>query len=503
MTEGKRLKNPVIKELVEKYKTLWALGHLASLANWDLNTYMPEEGVEARSEATAKLAVLSQNIFLGEDFVSLIKKADKEIGLNDYEKAVVRLLNRSLKYYQKLPPQFIEEFARVTSEAHVAWKNAKEQNNFSIFAPFLEKIIELTRRKAEFLGYEKHPYDALLDEYEEGLTTEESENFFKQIKEPLKNLISYIKKSPKYKEEHELEKYGYEKEKVKAFADFILNHIHYNMKHLRIDLSPHPFSTYLGKGDHRITMRFKDDFAKTYSSTLHEYGHALYDIQTHEDLHYSPIAGGTSLIIHESQSRFWENFVGKSKTFLASVYNEMKKVNPKMEKYSTDDIYYYLNLVRPSLIRTEADEVTYHMHIMIRFELEKAMIEGKIQIDELPKIWREKYQEYLGITPKTDKDGILQDIHWSQGSIGYFPTYSMGTALSVLWKRSIEKDLGKIDDLVKTKEGIRKIQDWLKEKIHQHGSAYLYGDLLKKSTGENFSAQALLDYLEDKYKKIY
>ncbi|MEK6897313.1 MAG: carboxypeptidase M32 [Nanoarchaeota archaeon] len=503
MAEEKRLKNLVIKELMEKYKTIWALNHLGALANWDLNTYMPEEGARSRAEALAKLSVLSQSIFLDKDFVSLIKKAENEKGLNDYEKAVIRLLNRTLKYYQKLPPDFIEEFTKVTSEAHIVWKNAKEQDNFSLFAPFLEKIVELTRKKAELLGYKKHPYDALLDEYEEGLTTEDCENFFAQIKEPLKNLISYIKKSSNYREKHELEEYEYNREKMKAFADFILNSVHYNMNHLRIDLSPHPFSMYLGKGDNRITMRFKDDFAKVYSSAMHEYGHALYGIQSHEDFNYTNIEGGTSLVIHESQSRFWENFIGKSKSFLASAYGEMKKVNPKLEKYSPDEIYYYINLVRPSLIRTEADEVTYHMHIMIRFEIEKALIEGKIQVKDLPRIWDEKYKEYLGIGPKTNKEGVLQDVHWSGGSIGYFPTYSMGTALSALWKKHIEKDLGKIDELVKTKEGIGKIQNWLMEKIHQHGSTYLYNELLQKSTGENFSAQPLLDYLEEKYKTIY
>ena len=236
--EERRLKNPVIKELMEKYKTIWALNHLGGLANWDLNTYMPEEGTESRAEALAKLSVLSQSIFLEKDFVSLIKKAENEKGLNDYEKAVIRLLNRTLKYYQKLPPEFIEEFTKVTSEAHVAWKNAKEQDNFSLFAPFLEKIVELTRKKAEYLGYVKHPYDALLDEYEEGLTTDDCEKFFAQIKEPLKNLLSHIKKSPKYRKDHELGEYEYDRKKVKNFADFILNHIHYNMKHLRIDLSP-------------------------------------------------------------------------------------------------------------------------------------------------------------------------------------------------------------------------------------------------------------------------
>ena len=250
-------------------------------------------------------------------------------------------------------------------------------------------------------------------------------------------------------------------------------------------------------------MRPSDDFAKTYSSVMHEYGHALYDMQSDSGLHYSPIDGGSSLVIHESQSRFWENFIGKTKTFLSIIYEKIKEISPDLEKYSVGDLYYLFNLVRPSLIRTEADEVTYHLHILIRFELERMMIEGKVQVSELPELWNDKYEEYLGIRPKNDSEGILQDLHWSSGSIGYFPTYSMGTALSAIWKKNIEMDLGKIEDLIKTKEGIRKIQDWLKEKVHRYGSTYTYAELLKISLGEKFSAGPLLDYLEKKYKEIY
>jgi carboxypeptidase Taq len=502
--ENKLIKHPFILEILDKYKVIWSLGHLSALGNWDLSVYMPEEGATARGEALGKLATLSQKLFLDKEFTDLIKKADGEKDLNDYEKAILRMLKRSLKYYEKLPAEFIEEFSKVASEGHIAWKNAKEKNDFSIFEPYLEKIVELTKKKAEYLGYEKHPYDALLDEYEEGLTVEEVEKYFISIKKPLVDLINYIKSSKKFKKEHALEKQEYDIEKMKKLTDKILKFIHYNMSHIRVDVSSHPFSISLGKGDARITTRYEGkDFAKSYSSTIHEYGHALYEIQSHDDLHYTPISGGSSLVIHESQSRFWENILGKSKEFISLLYKDIIEVDEKFKDFSVDDIYDYFNLVKPSLIRVDADEVTYHLHVMIRFEIEKALIEGKIKVKDLPKVWNDKYEEYLGVRPTNNKEGILQDVHWSQGYIGYFPTYSLGTALSVMWKHHLEKDLGKIEDILKTKEGIRKIQDWLKENIHQYGSTYVFRDLVKKTTHEDFSSKYLLDYLENKYKGIY
>ena len=502
--ENKLIKHKFILEILDKYKVIWSINHVWALANWDLSVYMPEEGATARGEAIGKIATLSQKLFLDKEFIELIEKADREKDLNDYERAIIRMLKRSLKYYEKLPAEFIEEFSRVASESQIAWKNAKEKNDFSIFEPHLEKIVELTKKKAEYLGYLEHPYDALLDEYEEGLTVKEVEKYFDSIKKPLVELIKYIKESKRFKSEHALEKQEYDIEKMKKLTDKMLRFIHYNMNHIRVDVSSHPFSISLGKGDARITTRYEGkDFARSYSSTIHEYGHALYEIQSHDDLHYTPISGGSSLVIHESQSRFWENFIGKSKEFISLMYKDIIEVEDKFKDFSVDEIYDYINLVKPSLIRTEADEVTYHLHVMIRFEIEKALLEGKIKVKDLPKVWNDKYEEYLGIRPSDNRQGILQDVHWSQGYIGYFPTYSLGTALSAMWKHHLEKDLGRIEEILRTKNGIRKIQDWLKENIHQYGSTYTFRDLVKKTTHEDFNSKYLLDYLEKKYKEIY
>lgn len=497
------IKNQVISQILKRYRTLWALNHLALLGQWDLETHMPEEGAKARAEALAKISTLNQSIFLEEEFVSLIKKAERE-KLNDNEKAIIRTLKRALKYYQRLPPDFIEEFTRVVNESHLVWKKARENNNFSAFAPHLEKIFSLSIKKARLLGYKEHPYDALLDEFEEGLTTKDVETYFSKIKQPLLSLITYIKKSQKYKTEHALEKEPYDADKMTAFNYKLLKKIHYNLNHLRLDIAPHPFTINIGPGDVRITTRYEGtDFTRTYSSVMHEYGHALYDLQSHEDLHFTPIHGGNSLIIHESQSRFWENVVGKSRSFLESLYGNIIEASQELVKYTIDDLYEYINLVKPGLIRVEADEVTYHLHILIRFEIEKALIEGKIKVKDLPKIWNEKYESYLGIKPKTDSEGVLQDIHWSHGSIGYFPTYSLGSALSAVWKKEIEKNLGLLSELVQTTEGIRKIQNWLKEHVHQHGSTYLYQELVMKVSKKEFKPEILIEYLEDKYRKLY
>jgi len=502
--DSKLIQHPIIIKLLEKYRILWALNHVSALAHWDLETYMPKEGAKARGEALSKIASLSQSLFLDKTFVDLIEQAAKETGLNEYELAVVRLLKRSLKYYQKLPPEFIEDFVKTTSEATVVWRNAKEKSDFSLFEPYLEKIVQLARKKAEYLGYKEHPYDALLDDYEEGLTTKDAQNFFDSIKNPIVELINYVKNSKNFKHEHPLEHEEYDVEQMKKFTEKLLQFIHYNMDHIRIDTSSHPFSIYLGPGDQRITTRYEGkDFASAYSSAIHEYGHALYNLQSHEDLHYTPISGGNSVVIHESQSRFWENFLGRSKEFIKFFYEDIIKIEKAIGKYSVDDIYEYLNLVRPSLIRTEADEVTYHLHVLIRFEIEKGLIEGSIQVKDVPKVWNEKYKKYLGVEPKNDSQGVLQDIHWSDGSIGYFPTYSLGTALSAMWKHKMEKDIGKISDLLKDKEGIKKIQDWLKKNIHQYGSTYTFKELVRKTSGEDFNIKYLIEYLENKYKNLY
>jgi carboxypeptidase Taq len=501
--ENQLIKNKIILEILEKYKDIWALNHLYSLGHWDLETYMPKDGLEARSLALSKIATMIQSLYLNDHFIDLIKKAGS-VDLNDAEKGILRILKRNLKYYQKLPPGFVEDFVKTTAVATEKWKIARKNNDFNIFLPHLEKIIELSKKKSELLGYKKHPYDALLDEYEEDLTTEMVDSYFDKIKQPLIDLILNIKSKEKYTETHILEKKEYDIEKMKLLNQKILDYIHYNPNHLRMDISAHPFTSTIGKGDTRITTRYEGkDFKKSFSSTTHEYGHALYDLQSHEDLGFSPIHGGNSLVIHESQSRFWENIVGRKKEFLKLFYEDIVSLNPEFNDFTLDDIYFYFNIVKPSLIRTDADEVTYHLHIIIRYEIEKELIEGKINAKDLPDIWNKKYKTYLGLTPPNDSLGVLQDIHWSHGSIGYFPTYSMGTAFSIQVLSSLEKDLGSIDVLIKEKQGIKKIQDWLKKNIHTHGSTYVLDELSKRISDKSLDPKYLIDYLKNKYDKIY
>lgn len=499
----KLIKNNLIKEILESYKIIWSLNHLASLAHWDLATHMPDKGSSGRGEALSKVASLGQELFLRKEFVDLIEKASKEKDLNDYEKAIIRLLKRELEHYKKLPKEFVEEMTKSESAAQIVWQKAKKADDFSMFEPHLQKIIDLSRKKAEYLGYEDHPYDALLDEFEEGLTTKDVEKFFSSIKENLIELLDYIKKSPNFKNEHPLEHEKYDVDAMRKLIDKIIDYLHNTRENLIVDQTEHPFSISISPGDQRITTNFVcESFNFPFTSTIHEYGHALYDLQSHEDISYSPIEGGTSLVIHESQSRFWENIIGRSKEFIELFYKDIYGLGIP-DKHTLEDIYEYLNIVRPSLIRTEADEVTYHFHIMIRFEIEKEIMEGKINAKDIQKIWKEKYKEYLGIEPKDDKTGSLQDVHWSQGSIGYFPTYSLGTALSIMWKNTIEKDLGSVTELVKTREGIEKIKHWLHEKIHQYGSTFTFKEIVKRVCEEDFSAKYLINYLEKKYKTLY
>lgn len=498
------IQNDQIKKLLEKYKTIWALGHFAALGSWDMEVNMPEKGIEARSEALGKVASFTQEKFLEKDFVKLIEDCAKMKDLNDYEKGVVRMLERGLDSYQKLPKEFIEEYAKATSKGSDVWKKARAKENFSMFEPYLEKIIELSRQKAKYLGYKDHPYDALLDEYEENLTTKQVEEYFATIKEPIVNLVKYIVSSKKYEKEHPLEKETYETKPMEEFSKKLLDILEADFSRFRLDISTHPFTTEFGQGDTRITTRYEgSDFANSYGSTIHEFGHALYEMQIADGLAYTPIGGGSSLVIHESQSRFWENFVGKSKDFLERIKGDLAKVNKNFGKYSTEELYKYVNLVKPGFIRVEADEVTYHLHILIRFEIEKGLLEGSIKVKDLPTIWNTKYKEYLGVDVPNDRVGVLQDVHWSQGYVGYFPTYSMGTSLSCMWKHYFEKDLGDLSELIKKKDGINKIKKWLAEHIHQYGSTYTFNELVKKSCGEKFDSKYLIEFLEKKYKEIY
>ncbi len=491
--------NEVIKEILEKYRRIWAIGHASSVLGWDMEVNMPKEGIVERSVAEGELAILSQEFLLKPEFVELVNRADSVEGLNEYERGVVRVLKRRIKIESSFPPEFVKELSETTSRATAVWKEAREKNDYGKFAPWLDKIMDLGKRAADYLGYERYPYDALLDLFEEGLTTEDVERMFDVVERRLKPILDRILSEGKVPREHPLEKLKYERASMESVNREILKMFGFPLGvRSRIDVSAHPFTTEFGLKDVRITTRYEGvDFRRTILSTVHEFGHALYELQQDERFMFTPIIGGVSLGIHESQSRFWENIVGRSMEFAELIYPVLNENVSGIGDYTSEDIYWYMNIVRPDYIRTEADVVTYNFHILLRFKLEKIMINEGIDAKDLPELWNDEMENLLGIRPKNYAEGILQDIHWAHGTIGYFPTYSIGTMLAAQIAEHMRRDVN-IEDSIKNGD-FQPIKDWLREKVHRYGSIYPPKELLRRSLGEDFNPEYFIRYVESKY----
>ncbi len=495
-------RNQRIKTILTRYQTVAALEGLVALAGWDLETNMPEAAASDRGFVFGKTLVLIQQLLLEPELKQLINEPDSA-DLNLHERAVLRVLRREIAQLEKIPQDFIEEFNRVTTEAQMVWRKAKKGNDFAAFVPPLERIVALVRRKADYLGYAVHPYDALIDIFEEGWTTADFDHYFTTLRDPLKHLLERIRRSPRYIDQLPLEAERYEQPAMVALNRAVLEQLGWDPTRMRLDTSAHPFEERITLRDVRITTWYQgQDFRRSLSAVIHEFGHALYELQSDEALAFTPLQGGVSYGLHESQSRFWENMVGRHPAFLESLYPKAKEHLPFLAKYNVNDFIHYFNFIRPDLIRVEADELTYHFHIMLRFEAEKRLVDGTLGVNELREFWNETMKSYLGVAPATDAEGVLQDIHWSGGSFGYFPTYSLGTVLSALWRERIEKELGSIDKLIKA-DGAMTLHTWLKEKIHGHGRTYTPKELITRVTGGEFSVQPFLNYLETKYSEIY
>lgn len=495
--------NKKMKKLLDKFLDIWSVAYAGSLLGWDTETYMPASSIKERSIVFGRLTVLAQRMLLSPEFRELVNQAEKEKKLNDFEKGVIRVLKREIRIFEKLPPEFVEEFEKLTAEAKVVWRKAKEKSDFSIFEPYLTKIVDMSRKKAELLGYDEHPYDALLDLFEEELKTREVEDMFGNLKPSLVDILKRIRNSDGYQDKHPLEKEKYDIEKMKQLNKKILELFGFDFNRGRLDISAHPFTNSMGIFDVRITTRYAGyDFRRSLLAVIHEFGHGLYELQIDEKLMATPIATGVSLGVHESQSRFWENMIGRSLAFVETNFDLLKEFLPFLEKYQISDVYRYFNLVRPELIRVESDEVTYNQHIILRFEIEKGLIEEKLDVSELPQIWNENMDRILGIRPPNDALGVLQDIHWSMGAIGYFPTYSIGTILAVQIARKMESEIGNLSDLIHEKK-YGEIRTWLKDKIHRWGSTYPPKELIKRALGENMNVRYFIDHLERKYKRLY
>ncbi|MCH7730255.1 carboxypeptidase M32 [Patescibacteria group bacterium] len=501
-----KVKNRKVKNLLEKYRQISLLGKTEAVLGWDLRVNLPKKGVEGRAAQIAHLTKIITEKWLDPEFKKLVEDT-KLSGLKPEEKAILRNLRHAGKFYFKVPKEIIVEFSETTTRATVVWDEARKKDKFSEFLPHLKKLIKLNQIIAGHIGYRDNPYDALLDLYEPDLTAIECKKIFGKLQPELTKILKKIMKSKNYSEKSYLVEgeLDYPKDAQEQLCFFVLRRMGYDLEAGRMDdISPsHPFTSELGRFDVRITNRYNvKDFREGLMVAMHEAGHGLYEQGVKEEYSATPLEGGVSLGIHESQSRFWENQVGRSFEFMKFITPIFQAFFPgQLSEVGAETLFSLFNQVRPSFIRTEADEVTYNLHIALRFELEEKMVNGKIKATDLPEIWRVKMKRYLGVTPKTDREGVLQDVHWSTAPMGYFPTYTLGNLYAAQFTREMQKELN-LEDLAERGE-LGTILSWLRANIHQHGGLYRSDELIKKVTGKPLNPQHFLDYINKKYSKIY
>ncbi|MCD6337153.1 MAG: carboxypeptidase M32, partial [Candidatus Marinimicrobia bacterium] len=423
------------------------------------------------------------------------------ITLNDEEKRIVYLAWKDLKKQVALPDDFVEEMSRHVSATQQAWASARKEKDFSAYAPFLEKMIKLKKQEAEYLGYKNKPYDALLDQFEPGMTTDSVTKLFGGLKERLVELVKKISKSKQI--DDAILQQSFDTDEQWKFGMKIAEAIGLNMDSARQDVSAHPFTIGLHPDDVRITTRLNDKMLLSgLFSTIHESGHAIYEQGLPKEHFGTPLGEAASFGIHESQSRLWENVIGRSKEFWTYALPILKGHYSQLKNVSLDDWYRMINIVKPSMIRVESDEVYYSLHIMLRFDIESAIINGDMNVKDIPALWNKKMKEYFGITPKNDAEGVLQDVHWSFGGFGYFPSYAMGNLYGAQIMEQAEKEIPEMWKKVSKGEFLP-LKNWLNEKVHVRGRYYDPEDLIKVISGKPLSADPFMNYLEKKYKKIY
>jgi carboxypeptidase Taq len=493
-------------DLVRDMREITTLGSIGSLLSWDEHTYMPPGGAENRANQSSLIARMVHErataAKIGE-WIAAVEQSDLVRDPHSDAGANVREWRRRYDRATKIPATLIEEMSRTEVMAQQAWAEARKKSDFPKFAPWLKKTVDLKKQEAECVGYEEHIYDALLDPYEPDERASNLRRVFEGLRGPLVDLIARIASSGK-KAPVELLERSYSVAGQEKLSRMGSTAVGFDFNHGRLDISVHPFCSGDGPGDVRITTRYDEHhFSDAFFGVLHETGHALYEQGLPAEHFGEPIGTSRSLGIHESQSRMWENLVGRSKSFWQHFLLKAKEVfGETMRDVTLDRWYFAINDVRPSFIRVEADEATYNLHILLRFELEQAMLTNDLAIDDLPGAWNERMQKYLGITPPNDAKGCLQDIHWSGGSIGYFPTYTLGNLYAAQFFEAARRDLGDLDAQF-ARGDFSPLLQWLREKIHRHGQRYSARELVKRATGSELSAKPLLDHLNRTASEFY
>lgn len=490
------------KEFLEYVGKIAAYNEALALIYWDLRTGAPKKGAGQRAEV---IGMLSSEVFTmstSEEMAAYIANLSGE-QISEISKKVLYECRKEYERNKKIPPGEYKQYVILQSNAESVWEEARAKDDFEMFRPYLEKLVEMNKRFIQYWGYEGDKYNTLLDLYEPGITVDILDKVFSELKDKIVPLVHKIAESQNKPQTGFLYKY-FQKENQRKFSLDILEQMGFNFEAGRLDETVHPFATGLNPGDVRVTTRYdEEDFRTAVFGTIHEGGHALYEQNISSDLIGTLLSTGTSMGIHESQSLFYENFVGRNFFFWKQNYENLKKYSSgQFDQVALADFYKAINESRPSLIRIEADELTYPLHIMIRYEIEKGLFNDTIEVKDLPEVWNNLYEEYLGVHPDNDTKGVLQDVHWSGGSFGYFPSYALGYMYAAQFKHKMLEEIPNFNQLLE--EGnLAPIKEWLGKNIHQYGKMKKPLEILMDATGEGLNAQYLIDYLSNKYTEIY
>jgi carboxypeptidase Taq len=496
------------EELKKELRAAEVLGSVAAALSWDRETMMPPKGMPLRGEQSALLSQLVHERRTSARVGDLLAacEADPDLANDPDAAANLRQIRRSYDKSVRIPTSLVREFAETTTHAQHAWKEARERSDFDHFAPWLERVVRLTRSKGECLATEemKDPYDPLIDDFEPGTSTSDIVAAFSDLRDRLAPLIRGIAESGRRPSDR-VNQIAIPIERQKAFNRWAAERVGFDFGAGRLDTSTHPFCQGVGPGDTRITTRYRETgFFDALSSTLHETGHGLYEQNLPKERHLGePLSDAVSLGIHESQSRLWENLVGRSRAFWGWALPEAKQAfAPALDEVDLDEVYGAMNIIEPSLIRVEADEATYNLHIMLRFDLERALISGDLAIADVPGAWNERIRSDLGLEVPDDRNGCLQDVHWSVGLIGYFPTYTLGNLYAAQFWATIRERIPTLEEQIGRGE-FGELLGWLSREIHQHGQRYTAPELCQRITGSGLGADPFMHYLEGKLRPLY
>jgi carboxypeptidase Taq len=496
----------ITTELYEKYRN--KMRFIADVKNanavlqWDQETYLPPKGASFRGQQISTLSEISHRLFSEEELGILLQELLSKDDLSEGQKRNVEKTNEDYLKNKKYTSEFVRRLSEQVNRAFHSWIESRKQDSFAVFEKDLDALIQLKKQEAEILGYESHPYNALLDEYEKGATVELLDKTFNNILPTLKDLLDKIlKQSPV--DDSFLKKH-FPKQQQWEWGMELIKNLGFDFGAGRQDISEHPFSVSFNRNDVRITTRIdENDLGNMSWSCIHETGHALYEQGLPEEQYGLPLGEACSYSIHESQSRLWENNVGRSKKFWQYYYPLLQKHFPEqLQVVSTEQFYKGINRIEPSFIRTEADELSYHFHVYIRYELEKKLIEGSLSSHDIPAYWNEHHKKYLGVQAPNDKKGCLQDVHWSHGSFGYFPTYSLGSFYAAQFYMTAKTQLPELETEIQ-KGNTSSLLNWLRQNIHSKGRFFTSEELCREITGTGLEATYFVNYLLDKYVSIY